>query len=150
MVRIALAGLHLLALGIGFGAVIDRAGALRSSPGPQSLRRAFTADSRWGIAALLWIGTGVWRVLAGSEKPTVYYAHSPLFMAKMTLFLLIVVLEVWPMITLIRWRVAYARGRSAELVARSVEARRIAMISYIEATLLIAMIFVAVALARGL
>ena len=80
MVRIALAGLHLLALGIGFGAVIDRAGALRSSPGPQSLRRAFTADSLWGIAALLWIGTGVWRVLAGSEKPTVYYAHSPLFM----------------------------------------------------------------------
>ena len=64
-------------------------------------------------------------------------------MAKMTLFLLIVVLEVWPMITLIRWRMRKAQP-SAET------AKRIAVISYVEAALVAAIALAAVSMARGL
>src|SRR5919205_4622265 len=99
LLRITLAGLHLIALGLGLGAVIARGTALREAPSNAALRRAFRSDSTWGIAALLWIVTGLWRLLTGIEKPTGYYLANPMFHAKMGLFLLTLLLELWPMIT---------------------------------------------------
>jgi putative membrane protein len=150
LLRITLAGLHLLALGLGLGAVISRGTALRESPSNATLRRAFRADATWGIAAALWLVTGLWRLLAATEKPTDYYLLNPLFHAKMGLFILILVIELWPMITLMRWRRAFRTGESAERVMGRGAGRRIAVLSHIEALLVVAIIFVAVALARGL
>ena len=62
------ASFHLLALGIGLGAVWCRGRALRGPLDQPGLRRVFMADGAWGIAALLWLGTGLWRLLAGMEK----------------------------------------------------------------------------------
>ena len=53
ILRWLLAALHLLGLGIGLGAVLDRARALRSSLDERQLRRAFRADTFWGVAAFL-------------------------------------------------------------------------------------------------
>src|SRR5574338_1385368 len=147
--RLILAGLHLLALGLGLGAVISRGTALRESPSNATLRRAFRADTTWGIAAALWLATGLWRLLEGIDKPTAYYLANPVFHTKMGLFILVVVLELWPMITLIRWRRAFRTGESAERLMGRDTGRRIAILSHIEALLVVAMIFVAVALARG-
>jgi len=77
MLRVALAGLHLLALGLGLGAVLFRGTALREPPTAASLTRAFRADTLWGVAAALWIGSGLWRALAGTEKSLQYYLHNP-------------------------------------------------------------------------
>ena len=71
-----LAALHLLALGIGLGAVWARGQNLRSALTPEDLRRVFRADNLWGLAAVLWISTGLWRLLAGVEKTTGYYLHN--------------------------------------------------------------------------
>jgi putative membrane protein len=150
MLRIALAGLHLIALGLGLGAVIARGTALREAPSNAALRRAFRSDSTWGIAALLWIITGVCRVLDGIEKPTSFYLTNPVFHAKIGLFLVILLLELWPMVTLIRWRRTFSAGESAERLMTSGAGRRIATISHIEALVVVVMVFVAVALARGL
>lgn len=147
--RLILAGLHLLALGLGLGAVISRGTALRESASNATLRRAFRADTMWGISAALWLGTGLWRLFAGTEKPTGYYLANPVFHAKMGLFLLVVALELWPMITLLRWRRAFRTGESAERLMGREAGRRIAVLSQIEALLVVAIIFVAVALARG-
>lgn len=149
VLRIALAGLHLLALGLGLGAVLSRGAMLREPPTAESLSRAFRADTLWGIAAVLWIGTGLWRVLASSEKSTQYYLHNHLFYTKMGLLAVILALEVWPMMTLIRLRVGMARGEAGELSARSNTLGRIATISHIEATIVVIMIFIAAAMARG-
>jgi len=65
-----LAGLHLLALGVGLGAVWVRGRALSSRLDERGLHSVFRADMWWGIAAFLWIGTGLWRLLAGIEKDT--------------------------------------------------------------------------------
>ena len=110
MLRVALAALHLLALGIGLGAVWARARALGERPlDVSAARRAFAADTWWGVAAGLWIATGLWRLLAGTEKATSYYLHNHVFFAKMGCLALILVLELWPMTTLIRWRVTAKR-----------------------------------------
>ena len=149
MLRITLAALHLIALGLGLGAVIARGTALRESPSNAALRRAFRSDTTWGFAALLWIGTGVWRIVEGVEKPTAYYLKNPVFHAKMGLFLLILLLEFWPMLTFMRWRRSFRTGESAERLMTRGAGRRIATISHLEALLVIVMVFVAVALARG-
>lgn len=140
------AALHLLALGIGLGAVWMRARALRGLPEPSAFGRAFAADAAWGGAAALWIATGVWRAFGGLEKGTQYYLQSNAFQAKMGLLLLILLLEILPMVTLIRWRVARKKGVEVDTRA----AGRLATISYVQAALVLAMVFAATAMARGL
>ena len=148
MLRLLLAALHLIALGIGLGAVWARANALSRPLDRAAMVRAFTADSWWGVAAALWIATGLWRLIAGTEKATRYYMHNDFFFTKMTFLVIILLLEVGPMITLIRWRQIAGRGTSA-WNPNPAEARRIARISYIEAALVVAMVVAAVAMARG-
>jgi putative membrane protein len=138
---------HLLGLAIGLGAVWARARSLGDRPlDPGALRRTFAADSWWGASAILLIGTGLWRLLAGTEKPTAYYLSSHAFAAKMVLLGGILVLEVWPMVTLIRWRILVAKGGHPD----TGPAAAIARISYVQALLLIGMVFAATAMARGL
>ena len=67
----------------------------------------------------------------------------------MGLFLLILLLEFWPMLTFMRWRRSFRTGESAERLMTRGAGRRIATISHLEALLVIVMVFVAVALARG-
>ena len=148
MLRLLLAALHLLALGIGLGAVWARGNALSRPLDRAAMVRAFTADSWWGVAAALWIATGLWRLLAGTEKAPSYYMHNEFFFVKMSFLVIILLLEVGPMITLIRWRQIAGRGTSA-WNPNPAEARRIARVSYVEAALIVAMVFAAVATARG-
>lgn len=146
ILRWTLAALHLLALGIGLGAVWARGVNLRTALTAPDLRRVFRADSAWGLAAVLWISTGLWRWLAGLEKTTEYYLHNHVFLTKMGLFLLIVALEISPMLTLIRWRRLTAAGQPVDTGA----ARRMATISFVQAALVVSMVFVATAMARGI
>jgi putative membrane protein len=149
MIRLALAGLHLLALGIGLGAVWSRARTASAPVDQATLRRLFAADSLWGVAAVLWIASGLWRLFGQTEKSIAYYLTNHVFFAKMALLGLILGLEVSPMITLIRWRIALAKGGAPADVASAPGRRRIAAISYLEAALVAVMVFVAVAMARG-
>ena len=149
MLRVTLAVLHLLALGIGLGAVVNRGLALLEAPTEGSMRRIFRDDALWGIAAGIWIGSGLWRLLAGTDKATSYYLSNHVFYAKMGFLALILALEIWPMITLIRWRMARGRGRPVEEVASPVVAQRMATISFLEAALVACMVIAAVLMARA-
>jgi len=147
LLRWLLAAIHLLALGIGLGAVWVRARALAAAPSDRTaLARALAADSAWGIAALLWIGTGLWRLLAGTEKPTAYYLASHIFWTKMALLAAILVLEIRPMVTLVRWRLHLAQGTPPDFTP----APAIARISYVQAVLVVLMVLAATAMARGI
>jgi len=149
MLRLILAALHLLALGLGMGAVLTRGNSLRETLTADSLRRAFRADSLWGSAAALWLGTGLWRMIGGLEKAREYYEMNYIFMLKMGLFVLIFALEVWPMIILIRWRKHLRAGASVDAFASVPIARKIATISHVQALVLVLMILAAVSMARG-
>jgi putative membrane protein len=139
------AAIHLLALGIGLGAIWTRGRALSRLPDADALRRALVADAFWGIAALLWITTGVARAFGGLEKGSAYYMSNGAFGIKMGLLGLILLLEVWPMVTLIRWRLQLARGP-----VDTRHARVFAVISAVQAALVVLMVFAATAMARGI
>ena len=149
MLKIILAGLHLLALSIGMMATVLRGSALREPPTTETLRRAFRMDLIWGIAAALWLVTGLWRLFGHFEKPTAYYLGNHWFLAKMGLFLLIVLLEIGPMLMLMRWRMALRAGTAPASLVTPAAGRRIAIIGHVQATLALLMIFAAVAMARG-
>lgn len=140
------AALHLLGLGIGLGAVWARARALGGPLDPPGLRRVFYADGWWGVAAAIWIGTGLVRVFAGLEKGMDYYLQSHVFWGKMTLLLAILVLEVSPMMMLARWRGQLRRGEAPDTGL----AGRFASISYLQAVLVLLMVLAATAMARGI
>ena len=81
LIRWVFAALHLLALAIGFGAIWTHALALDAPLDPAGLTRLFAADTWWGIAAILWIATGLIRAFGGLEKGSSYYVHNWLFRA---------------------------------------------------------------------
>jgi len=148
-----LSALHLLALAIGLPAVVMRARALRAisdaaergAAEPATVRRVLAADTCWGIAAVLWLLTGPARAFGPMEKGTAFYLASPLFYLKLGLFALIFAIEIAPMATLIRWRMALGRGASPD----PGPARFFAAVSWTEAALVVAIVFVAAFMARG-
>jgi len=142
--RWLIATLHILTLPLGLGAIWARSRALRRVQGGD-LQRVFLADNLWALAAFLWISTGLLRAFGGLEKGAAYYLHDRAFYVKMSLLVTILALEVWPMITLIRWRIAERRKATPDLSA----APRLALISRIQAGLVILMVFAATAMARG-
>jgi putative membrane protein len=146
LIRWIFATLHLVGLGVGLGAVWARARALRGPLDPAGLRRVFYADGWWGVAAAIWIGTGLVRVIAGLEKSMEYYLQNHVFWGKMALLLAILVLEVSPMVTLARWRVQLRRGETPDTRL----AGRFAGISYLQAVLVLLMVLAATAMARGI
>ena len=143
--RWLLATLHLLGLGVGLGAVYARARALRGVLDAPGLRRVFLADTWWGVAAGLWIVTGLLRAFGGFEKGAAYYLHNHLFLTKMGLLVLILLLEIGPMLRLIVWRRSLGKGT----VPDTTPAARYARISMVQAFLVLLMVAAAAGMARG-
>ncbi|MDR6925941.1 MULTISPECIES: DUF2214 family protein [Pseudomonas] len=146
LVHWSLAAIHLLAFALGFWAVLTRGTAFsRLAAGTGEPRRVLMADNLWGISAVILLVTGGLRAFGGYEKGTDYYLHQPLFHLKMTLFILILLLEVAPMLALIKWRIALARGSAID----TGRAKLFARISHVEALLVLLMVVAATGMARG-
>ena len=145
MLSAIVSSLHLLALAIGLPAVFLRGRALKAPLDADGLRRLLAADNVWGLAALLWIVTGLLRAFGGLEKGTEFYLHSPLFWVKMSLFLVVLLLEIRPMITFIRWRIKLGRGEAVDTSG----ARALYSLNHIGLAVVVVMVFVASLMARG-
>jgi putative membrane protein len=140
------AALHYLALAIGLPAIFLRGRALKGTLDDAGLRRLFAADAAWGVAAALWIATGLLRAFAGLEKGSAFYLGSRLFYLKMALFLAIVALEIRPMVAFMGWRQAHRRGSRVD----TGPARLFFQLNHVQLALTLVMVFVASAMARGL
>ena len=144
--RWLLAAVHLVALGIGFAAIWGRRRALLAIPEPSAIGRVLYADTWWGIAAALWIATGLVRLIGGYDKPAIYYMHNHWFLAKMGCLALILILEVAPMLAFIQWRVKLAKHETVD----TSKAKLFARISAWQTALVVIMVGAAAAMARGL
>ncbi|UST76312.1 DUF2214 family protein [Pseudomonas siliginis] len=141
-----LAAVHLFAFALAFWAVLTRGTVFSQlSAGTGEVKRVLLADNLWGLSALTLLITGAMRAFGGYEKGSDYYLHQPLFHLKMTLLVLILLVELAPMITLIKWRIASSRGVAPDAGRAKLYAR----ISHVEALLLILMMVAATGMARG-
>jgi putative membrane protein len=144
IVSALLSAIHLLTLALGLGAVFIRGRALARPLDEAGWQRLLAADTVWGIAAALWIASGLGRVFFGG-KETSFYWRNGFFWMKLALFALVFALELAPMTTFIRVR--SARRRATALPQFSVEAYR--RINSAEVALVVAIVFVASFMARG-
>ncbi|RKU01592.1 DUF2214 domain-containing protein [Burkholderia sp. Nafp2/4-1b] len=149
IVRWLLAAVHLMAFGVAFAAIASRNRALRrviASAQAADLHGVFKADAVWGVSALVLIATGLTRAFGGFEKGAAYYLHEPLFHVKMTALVLILLLEIVPMLGLIRWRIAARKQQMPDLA----RARTYVRIGHWQALLVMVIVFAASGMARGI
>jgi putative membrane protein len=145
MISAIVSAFHLLALAIGLPSVFERGRALTRIPDAEGFRRLLAADNLWDIAGLLWIVTGLLLVFGGLEKSTQFYLHSTLFWTKLGLFVSLLSLEAWPMLTFIQWRIKLGRVQAPD----TSRARALRIINDVEVALVVVIVFVASFMARG-
>jgi len=150
LLRAGLSALHILALPLGFASLFLRGlrlRELRRERGDAAARASLLrADNFWGLAAVLWIATGLARAFSGLERQPDFYLRNGFFWVKMGLFLMVFALEMLPMVTFIRWRIA--KERAGDLVA-SAPLDRLVALNDAEAVLVLLIPFAAALMARG-
>lgn len=104
-----LSAIHMLTLALGAGAIFARGRALSRPLDDDGWKRLLAADNAWGIAAILWITSGLLRVFYGGREPGFYWRNG-FFWVKLALFAGVFALELAPMTTFIRVRIARRRG----------------------------------------
>jgi putative membrane protein len=144
VVAALLSAVHVLTLALGLGAVFARGRALGRPLDDAGWQRLLAADNAWGIAAGLWLASGLGRVFFGGKEPGFYWRNG-FFWVKLALFAIVFILELRPMITFIQVRTA--RRRHAPLPAFSIEEYR--RINTAEIALVVVIVLVATFMARG-
>ena len=104
-------------------------------------------DAAYGIAALVLLVVGLLRVFF-TEKGAAYYFHSGTFIAKLTLFVIVGLLSIYPTMQFMRWRPALREQRAPQLDAAT--RSRLRMLVHVELTLLLVILLLAPMMARGI
>jgi putative membrane protein len=144
IVAALLSAIHLLTLALGLGAVVWRGRALASPLDDRGWGNVLAADTAWGIAAGLWIASGVARLFFGGKEPG-FYTHNGFFWIKMALFAAVFLLELAPMIAFTRVRAARRGGQPPPPLPLATFQR----INAVEVALVIVIVVVATFMARG-
>jgi putative membrane protein len=139
-----LSAIHVLTLALGLRALGARGRALAQPLDEVGWKHLLAADNAWGLAALLWISSGMARVFLGGKDPT-FYSRNGWFWVKLALFGLVFLLELRPMVTFIRARLARQRGTPLPVFPVETYHR----INHAEAALVVMIVFVAAFMARG-
>jgi len=120
---------------------------LRLDLTPPIARTLLRMDGAYGIAALVLLVVGLSRVFF-TEKGAAYYFHSGTFIAKLTLFVIVGLLSIYPTMQFMRWRPALREQRTPQLDAAT--RSRLRMLVHLELTLLLVILLLAPMMARGI
>ena len=109
------------------------------------VERLAKVDLVYGIAAIMVLVTGVARTVWG-VKGTSWYWTNPLLHVKLTLFIIVGVISIFPTMTYFRWRKALRATGALPAEADILKTRKLVMV---QAHLIALIPLVAVFLARG-
>jgi putative membrane protein len=109
------------------------------------VERLAKVDRVYGIAAIMVLATGVARTVWG-VKGTSWYWTNPLLHVKLTLFIVVGVISIFPTMTYFRWRKALRATGALPAEADIQKTRKLVMV---QAHLIALIPLVAVFLARG-
>ena len=138
--------IHHLAAFIVVGTLMVELVVLKGDLTPTSARSVLRMDAAYGIAALVLLVVGFLRVFY-TEKGTAYYFASGSFLTKLTLFIIVGLLSIYPTMKFLSWRKALREGRAPEFDAGT--RRKVRMLIHLELTLLFVIMLMAVMMARG-
>ena len=121
--------------------------AYRKGLGIEEARRIQRVDLAYGISAGLVVLVGLLRVFF-FEKGANFYTHNPMFWIKMSLFVIIGLLSIYPTIRFIKWNSFISAGQAPEIPDD--EFKRIRILLSLELVGLALILFAAPAMARGI
>jgi putative membrane protein len=110
-----------------------------------SARSVLRMDAAYGVAAAVLLVVGFCRVLY-TEKGSAYYFHSIPFLVKVSLFLIVGLLSIYPTLQYLSWRSALRAGKAPALEAPL--RRRLRLIVHVELTLLFVIMLCAAMMSR--
>jgi putative membrane protein len=119
---------------------------MRPAPTHAEALRIQRCDRWYGMFAMLLVAVGLLRVYF-FEKGSAYYYANPFFNLKLTLFVLVGLISIYPTMRFIKWRGQMQQG--AAPVVPATEYRRIMMSLRAELLLLLAAALCASLMARG-
>lgn len=102
--EIALRYLHFVSIFAIVGTLTSEHLLLRKTMTRREIGRLARIDAGYGIAALTLLGAGLTLWLGGIGKPTEFYSRNWIFHTKISLFLLIGILSIYPTIFFIKQR----------------------------------------------
>lgn len=111
-----------------------------------SARSVLRMDAAYGISALVLLVVGLLRVFY-TEKGAHYYFHSAPFLVKLSLFIVVGLLSIYPTREFLSWRKRLRAGDVPTLTPG--KRRNIRMILHTELTLLFVIMLCAAMMARG-
>jgi len=138
--------LHFLAVFGVFATVFLQWQTMSPAPTRTEALRIQRCDRWYGLFAMLLVVVGLLRVYF-FEKGKAFYFGNPVFNAKMTLFVLVGLVSIYPTMRFIKWRAQTRQG--AAPVVSATEYRRIMMSLRAELLLLLAAALCASLMARG-
>lgn len=94
--------LHYLSLGLIFAALSTELFTLKQDLTNRDGWRILIADTIYGIAGITVLVTGILRVLYYA-KDTSYYMEQPVFWAKMSVFIIVGTLSLYPTFSFLQW-----------------------------------------------
>jgi putative membrane protein len=112
-----------------------------------SARSVLRMDLVYGIAATVLLVAGFVRVFYTEKGSTYYFASGP-FLVKLSLFIVVALLSIYPTIQFVRWRRALREGRLPDFDAGT--RRRVRMLIHAELTLIFVIVLMAIMMARGI
>lgn len=138
--------LHYISIMALMGSLISEHLILKPRLSAQQIRSLAGIDFVYGISAILVLVTGLlrWFVYGkGSE----FYLSNPLFHTKLTLFVILGVLSIFPTVKFLKWRKQVKKGEDPTIEEKTV--KRLLMYIRIELLLVAVMPLLAVMIARG-
>ena len=139
--------LHFIAVFGIFGTVFLEWQTMSRNPSHAEARRIQQCDRWYGIFAVVVLIVGFLRVYF-FEKGHAFYTASPFFHAKLTLFVMVGLLSIYPTIRFIKWRAQTSQGQAPAVSEQ--EYGRIMAVLRAELLLLLGMALCASLMARGI
>ena len=104
--EIILRYIHFVAIFTIVGALVSEHLLLKKELTRDEIRRLSIIDSVYGLAALTLLAAGLTMWLGGVTKPTEFYSKNSMFHAKLTCFIAVGLLSIWPTVFFIRNRLS--------------------------------------------
>ena len=136
---------HFIGIMLLFAALVAQHLLFLPSATPRQIKRLFVIDGIYGGAAGLVLVTGLLKVF-WVGKPAVYYAHNGLFHAKVTLFVVVALLSIYPTLQFLK---AHRAARLLPATALVELPLRIRLIQRLELAAVMLLPLLAVFMARA-
>lgn len=128
------------------GSLITEHLFLKPSITKEQIKSLATVDMIYVISAFIVLTTGLLRWFVYG-KGYDFYMSTPLFHIKLTLFIVLIVLSIFPTIKILKWKKSVKQNIDPEITEKSV--KRLLMIIRIELLILAIIPLLAVMIARG-